>query len=188
MRPQRARRRPVSAVRPAAGGSSSMILFGSTLSPFVRKVVAFATEKGVDFELKPRGIGDPDPDFCKASPFRKMPALQDGDYCLAELERDLPLHRSKASRSGADPCRGQGAGTGHLVRRVRRHDPVRVRTEGLLQPSRRASFPQSSRATSRSRRLRFAMSFRPSSIIWKRSFHRMAASSSATGSPLRTSP
>lgn len=61
-----------------------MIIYGSTMSPFVRKVVAFATEKGVDFELKPRGIGDPDPDFCKASPFRKMPALQDGDYCLAD--------------------------------------------------------------------------------------------------------
>lgn len=61
-----------------------MIIFGSSLSPFVRKVSAFATEKGVDFELKPRGIGDPDPDFCKASPFRKMPAMQDGDYCLAD--------------------------------------------------------------------------------------------------------
>jgi glutathione S-transferase len=61
-----------------------MILFGSTLSPFVRKVAAFASEKGVELELKPRGIGDPDPDFCKASPFGKMPALQDGDYCLAD--------------------------------------------------------------------------------------------------------
>ena len=61
-----------------------MILFGSTLSPFVRKAVAFATEKGIEFELKPRGIGDPDPEFCAASPFRKMPALQDGDYCLAD--------------------------------------------------------------------------------------------------------
>lgn len=61
-----------------------MILFGSTMSPFVRKAAAFATEKGVAFELKPRGIGDPDPDFCKASPFRKMPALQDGEYCLAD--------------------------------------------------------------------------------------------------------
>ena len=61
-----------------------MILFGSTLSPFVRKVAAFASEKGVELELKPRGIGDPDPDFCRASPFGKMPALQDGDYCLAD--------------------------------------------------------------------------------------------------------
>ena len=61
-----------------------MSLFGSTLSPFVRKAAAFATEKGIAFELKPRGIGDPDPDFCRASPFRKMPALQDGEYCLAD--------------------------------------------------------------------------------------------------------
>ena len=61
-----------------------MILFGSTLSPFVRKVAAFASEKGVELELKQRGIGDPDPEFCRASPFGKMPALQDGDYCLAD--------------------------------------------------------------------------------------------------------
>ena len=62
-----------------------MIFFGSTLSPFVRKVVAFANEKGLEFELKPRGPGDPDPDFCAASPFRKMPALQDGDFRLCDF-------------------------------------------------------------------------------------------------------
>jgi glutathione S-transferase len=61
-----------------------MILFGSTMSPFVRKVVAFATEKSIEFELRPRGMNDPDPEFRQASPFRKMPALQDGDYCLAD--------------------------------------------------------------------------------------------------------
>ena len=61
-----------------------MILYGSTLSPFVRKAAAFATEKGVEFELKPTRIGDDDQGFCAASPFRKMPALQDGDYCLAD--------------------------------------------------------------------------------------------------------
>ena len=61
-----------------------MILFGSTMSPFVRKAVAFATEKGVSFELRPRAINDPDPEFREASPFRKMPALRDGDYCLAD--------------------------------------------------------------------------------------------------------
>ncbi len=61
-----------------------MILFGSTLSPFVRKVVAFASEKGIELEVKPTRVADSDPDFCAASPFRKMPALQDGDYCLAD--------------------------------------------------------------------------------------------------------
>lgn len=61
-----------------------MIIFGSTLSPFVRKVVAFASEKGLDFELKPRGLGDPDPEFVAASPFRKMPAIRDGDFTLCD--------------------------------------------------------------------------------------------------------
>ena len=61
-----------------------MILYGSTLSPFVRKVMAFAGEKGIELELKPTGFPNHEPDFCAASPFKKMPALQDGDYCLAD--------------------------------------------------------------------------------------------------------
>ncbi len=61
-----------------------MILYGSTISPFVRKVAAYCSEKGIDIELKPVGIGDPDPGFRAASPFRKMPALADGDYTLAD--------------------------------------------------------------------------------------------------------
>lgn len=61
-----------------------MILYGSTLSPFVRKVMVFASEKGIALELKPTGFPDPEPDFCAASPFRKMPALQDGDFALAD--------------------------------------------------------------------------------------------------------
>jgi glutathione S-transferase len=61
-----------------------MILYGSTLSPFVRKVMAYAGEKGIELELKPIALSDTDPDFCSASPFRKMPALQDGDFRLAD--------------------------------------------------------------------------------------------------------
>ena len=61
-----------------------MIIFGSTLSPFVRKTAAFLREKGLDFDLQPTGIPNPSPEFCAASPFRKMPAFQDNDYCLAD--------------------------------------------------------------------------------------------------------
>lgn len=61
-----------------------MILYGSSLSPFVRKVLAFASEKGAELELRPVGIGSTDPDFLRASPFRKIPALVDGDYSLAD--------------------------------------------------------------------------------------------------------
>jgi glutathione S-transferase len=61
-----------------------MILYGSTLSPFVRKTAAFLGEKGIEFDLRPTGFPNPSSEFCEASPFRKMPALQDGDYCLAD--------------------------------------------------------------------------------------------------------
>ena len=61
-----------------------MILYGSTMSPYVRKVVAFAAEKGMALDIKTVGLGDPDPGFAAASPFKKMPALDDEGYTLAD--------------------------------------------------------------------------------------------------------
>lgn len=61
-----------------------MILYGSTMSPFVRKVAAFAIEKGIEFDLQPTGFPNHSPEFLAASPFKKMPAFVDGDYKLAD--------------------------------------------------------------------------------------------------------
>jgi glutathione S-transferase len=61
-----------------------MIVYGSSLSPFVRKVLAFAAEKGIEVELKPSGLGNKDPEFLEASPFGKMPALRDGDFAISD--------------------------------------------------------------------------------------------------------
>lgn len=63
-----------------------MILYGSSLSPFVRKVLAFAGEKGIQLDLRRTGDapGQPGRDFLAASPLRKMPALVDGDFSLAD--------------------------------------------------------------------------------------------------------
>nr|WP_326525285.1 glutathione S-transferase family protein [Sphingomonas sp.] len=61
-----------------------MIVYGSTLSPFVRKVMAFLAEKGLEAELKPAGLGRGGPDFDAASPFRKMPAFSDDDFTLCD--------------------------------------------------------------------------------------------------------
>jgi glutathione S-transferase len=63
-----------------------MILFGSSLSPYVRKVLAFASEKGIELELRPTGDapGQPGAEFLAASPLRKMPALVDRDFRLAD--------------------------------------------------------------------------------------------------------
>ena len=61
-----------------------MILYGSSLSPFVRKVLAYAGEKGIELDSQPVGPGDPNPDFRAASPFGKMPGFADGDYRLGD--------------------------------------------------------------------------------------------------------
>src|SRR6478672_11087632 len=61
-----------------------MIIYGSSLSPYVRKVLAFAGEKGMAFDLQPTGFPNHSAEYLEASPFRKMPALRDGDYTLAD--------------------------------------------------------------------------------------------------------
>lgn len=61
-----------------------MLLYGSSFSPFVRKVLAFAAEKGIELDNKPLQLGSEDPGFLAASPFRKMPALEDGDFRIAD--------------------------------------------------------------------------------------------------------
>ena len=61
-----------------------MIVYGASLSPFVRKVLAFAAEKGIEVEHKPLGLGSDDPGFLEASPFRKIPGFRDGDFAISD--------------------------------------------------------------------------------------------------------
>lgn len=61
-----------------------MIIYGVSLSPFVRKTVAFANEKGLDFEHRPVMPGSDDVEFRECSPFGKVPGLRDGDYRLCD--------------------------------------------------------------------------------------------------------
>ena len=63
-----------------------MILYGSSLSPFVRKVLVFAAEKGIALEPRPTGEapGRHCAEFQAASPLKKMPALVDGDFTLPD--------------------------------------------------------------------------------------------------------
>ncbi len=61
-----------------------LTIYGSTPSPFVKKVLMAVHEKGMEWELKPGGMGRGDAIFEAASPFRKMPAMADGDYLLSD--------------------------------------------------------------------------------------------------------
>ena len=61
-----------------------MIVFGSTLSPYVRKCMVFGAEKGLAIELQPAGLGRGGPEFAAASPFGKMPGFKDGDFLISD--------------------------------------------------------------------------------------------------------
>jgi glutathione S-transferase len=61
-----------------------MIVYGSSLSPFVRKTLAYISEKGLAAELKPIGLQAKDPEFRLCSPFGKMPGFRDGDFAISD--------------------------------------------------------------------------------------------------------
>lgn len=61
-----------------------IVIYGSSMSPFVRKAMVFAMEKGIPFDPQPGGRRATDPDFARASPFGKIPAMKDGDFLLAD--------------------------------------------------------------------------------------------------------
>lgn len=67
-----------------AGVPSVIIIYGRSVSPFVRKVMVFAAEKGIPFEVRPGGRLATEPDFARASAFGKIPAMKHGDFLLAD--------------------------------------------------------------------------------------------------------
>lgn len=61
-----------------------MIIHGARPSPFVRKVIAFAAEKGIAVEVQMAGFGRGADAWVNGSPFGKIPSLEDGDFCISD--------------------------------------------------------------------------------------------------------
>ena len=61
-----------------------MKIYGFPLSPFVRKVLVAVKEKGIDAEIVPTNPQQPDDDFIACSPFKKIPAMDDQGFKLAD--------------------------------------------------------------------------------------------------------
>jgi len=61
-----------------------MELMGALFSPFVRKAALVLAEKGIAFDNPPFSFAEPSADFLAASPFRKIPALKDGDFLISD--------------------------------------------------------------------------------------------------------
>lgn len=74
-----------------------MIVYGSSLSPFVRKILVVIAEKGLTTEHKVLPPHDKLPAFQACSPLGKIPAFVDGDFQISDssaifhyLERKHP--------------------------------------------------------------------------------------------------
>lgn len=61
-----------------------MKLYGFPLSPFVRKVLVVTQAKGLEVEVVPVNPMQPSEEFLAASPYSKIPAIDDGGFKLAD--------------------------------------------------------------------------------------------------------
>jgi glutathione S-transferase len=60
-------------------------LYGSSLSPYVRKVVLVLEHKRIPYEQDPLSpVVNPSEEFLRISPLRKIPVLRDGDFVLPD--------------------------------------------------------------------------------------------------------
>jgi glutathione S-transferase len=55
------------------------MVYGSTISPFVRKVRVVLAEKGLEYKLDPVNPFAPPPEFLVISPLKRIPAFRDTD-------------------------------------------------------------------------------------------------------------
>lgn len=81
-----------------------MIVYGSTLSPYVRKVMVFGAEKGLTLELQPAGLGRGGPEFMAASPFGKMPGFKDDDFTISDSSAIVTYLEAQYPEPGLIPA------------------------------------------------------------------------------------
>jgi glutathione S-transferase len=80
-----------------------MVVYGSSVSPFVRKVLVALFEKGVAFEHRPVGFHAADVGFRAASPLGKIPAIEDDGFRLADSSAILDYIESRHSEPALIP-------------------------------------------------------------------------------------
>jgi glutathione S-transferase len=85
-----------------------MRIYGFPLSPFVRKVMVVAQEKGVATELVPANPMQPTDEFLAASPYGKIPAIDDDGFQLADSTAIATYLEAKYPQPALLPADPQG--------------------------------------------------------------------------------
>ncbi|MCJ2013964.1 glutathione S-transferase family protein [Methylobacterium sp. J-076] len=87
-----------------------MIVYGTSVSPYVRKVLVALYEKGVAFDHKPVPFHADDAGFQAASPTGKIPALEDDGYLLADSTAILHYIEAKHPETPLIPTEAKARG------------------------------------------------------------------------------
>ena len=87
-----------------------MIVHGSPLSPFVRKVTVYCAERELAIDTKPGAPGPKTPEFLEMSPFGKIPAFEDGDYKLSDSSAIIHYLEAKHPGEGLIPSEAKARG------------------------------------------------------------------------------
>jgi glutathione S-transferase len=67
-----------------------LLIYGSPLSPFVRKVAGVCLEKAVPYEIEAVNVFDPPQWFREISPMKRIPVLRDRSVAEAGLSGTIP--------------------------------------------------------------------------------------------------
>lgn len=87
-----------------------MIVYGTSVSPYVRKVLVALFEKDVAFTHKPVHFHADDPGFQAASPTGKIPALDDDGYLLPDSSAILHYIEAKHPTPALIPTEAKARG------------------------------------------------------------------------------
>jgi glutathione S-transferase len=86
-----------------------MKLYGSSFSPYVRKVMVYATERGLALETVNMTLDNKDPEFIRASPLGKMPGFTDGEFAISDSTAILAYLEKKIPSGAMTPSDAEGA-------------------------------------------------------------------------------
>lgn len=86
-----------------------MIVYGSSLSPFVRKVLVALVEKGIRYQHRPVAPQSDDAAFRAASPIGKIPAIEHDGFRLADSSAILDYLERLTPQPALIPADAQGA-------------------------------------------------------------------------------
>ena len=67
-----------------------LVIYGSPVSPFVRKVAGVCIEKGVPYEVEAVNVFDPPAWFREISPMKRIPVLRDRSVAEEGIAGTIP--------------------------------------------------------------------------------------------------